>query len=507
MKKNLKLRPYQQECLDIIHSLDKGSYLVQMSVGSGKTIVFTSIKPRGRMLILAHRDELVKQPIKYLSKPVGIEKAKSTSNGEDVVVASVQSLANRLHKFNRDHFDVIITDEAAHAVAPTYLQIYDYFNARLHIGVTATPARADKQGLDKVFERIIFEKSMLECMQEGWLCPLECKRVSIDYNLNNVKTDGGDFQQQMLADAMNGTHIGIVKAILELARGQTIVFASGVKHGHDIASLLPDSVMVDAKTENRDEIIKDFEEGKIKYLVNNMIFTEGTDLPMTETVVMARPTRNISLYTQCIGRCLRLYEGKKSALLIDCVGVSRLPICTAPSLLGLDIKHIPEKNRAKLEGDLFDLEEKVIREYDIFENWKINYKIVNLWAKEQYYNTYNINFFKFPNGDLTLSLPNVKFIIQGQDELGYTLFKGKKMRMQEAIDDVFTTLKRDYAKEQVFWDLSIVKKWADRPASEKQLALISKKIKNADTTDMTMLEANQVINKIANKWKKDIVIC
>ena len=140
-RSNIQLRPYQKEALASIP--DAGAYLIQMAVGLGKTVTFSQIPRRGRMLILSHRDELVHQPAKYFDCSFGVEQAGETSHGEEVVSASVQSLVRRLDKFKPDDFDVLVTDEAHHCVAPTYRKIYDYFKPRLNLGFTATPNRND----------------------------------------------------------------------------------------------------------------------------------------------------------------------------------------------------------------------------------------------------------------------------------------------------------------------------------------------------------------------------
>lgn len=137
----MKLRDYQQECLDLIDSLESGSYLIQMATGLGKTATFTNIKRKGRVLVLAHREELITQPVKYYDCPVGIEMANNKSNNEEVIIASVMSLTHRLEKFKPDDFDMIIIDECHHAAAESYRKILNYFKPRLVLGFTATPNR------------------------------------------------------------------------------------------------------------------------------------------------------------------------------------------------------------------------------------------------------------------------------------------------------------------------------------------------------------------------------
>ena len=166
---DIELSDYQLECLEIINSLDSGSYLVAVATGLGKTVIFSHIKRRGRMLILSHREELVWQPRKYFDCSYGVEQAEHHSNGEEVVSASVQSLVRRLDSFAPDEFDIIITDEAHHAVADTYRQIYEHFKPRLHIGFTATPNRADNVKLGEVFSKIIYERNLKWGIKHGYL--------------------------------------------------------------------------------------------------------------------------------------------------------------------------------------------------------------------------------------------------------------------------------------------------------------------------------------------------
>lgn len=139
----MELRPYQQECLEAIEKAGPGNWLIHMATGLGKTVTFASIPRRGKTLILSHRRELVYQPAKYFSCPVGFELGMEASHGEPVVSASVQTLSRRLDRFTPDDFDTIIWDEAHHAAAKSYREILNYFRPRRNIGFTATPNRAD----------------------------------------------------------------------------------------------------------------------------------------------------------------------------------------------------------------------------------------------------------------------------------------------------------------------------------------------------------------------------
>ena len=441
-------RPYQQECLDTIERQPPGSYLCNLATGLGKTWIFTHIRRQGRVLVLAHREELVRQPARYYDCPVGFEIAKDTSSGEEVVVASVQSLVRRLDKFAPDDFDMIITDECHHSAASTYQKIYEHFNPRLHLGFTATVNRGDKIRLDNVFSKIIFQRDLRWGIQNRYLCDISCYRVDIGYDLSAVHTRRGDYAPGELEEAMDGTADAIAQAYQELAVGATLIFAVSVHQCQEIAKRIPDAVVVTGETKNRAEIIKAFTAGEIPCIVNCMVFTEGTDIPRVETVIVARPTQSESLYTQMVGRGLRLYPGKDKLRLIDCVGVTgKSNLCTAPSLLGLDISTVPPRKTGEIQGNLFELPMKISAASDTPESWIKNVSIVDLWAKEQSYNTHDIYFFKMPDGSLVCSLANQQSLtIPCPDALGkVNMADGRRMGMQEAIDWVYATLTRDYA--------------------------------------------------------------
>lgn len=499
---NITLRPYQREAIEALP--ESGAVLERLATGLGKTVIFSHIPRRGRMLCLSHREELVRQPAKYFDCSVGFEQAEHHSHGEEVILASVQSLSRRLDRFRPDDFDIIITDEAHHAAAKTYRKIYDHFSPRLHVGFTATPNRGDKVRLDDIYSDIVFDRDLVWGIRNGYLSDIYCLRADIGYDLTKVATSLGDYAPGELEEAMNvdACNEAIAEAYREYAVGQTVIFASSVAHAEAIAERIPGAVVVSAKTKNRGEIIADFTARKIPCIVNCMIFTEGTDIPLIETVIIARPTKNDALYTQMVGRGLRLHPGKEKLVLIDCVGVTRSAgLCTAPSLLGIDIESVPSYNREMIRGDLFDLEEKVTHLSDTPESWIRNMEIVDLWAQQQKYDTHDINFFKMPNGDLKLTMPSRKPIVIGApDELGKTNFRGKTMPMQEAIDTVFAELIADHADERQIWNRKIVNRWGKDPATEKQLKFIRRLCRNISVPkDLTKSQANMIISRLTTK--------
>lgn len=498
----MELRSYQRECLDIIEAQPPGAYLVQMATGLGKTVTFANIPRRGgRVLILSHREELVRQPAKYYTCSFGVEMKKQRSSGEDVVSASIQSLVNRLDVFDPYEFDIVICDEAHHAAARTYRRIFDHFHPRLLLGFTATPARGDKVRLDDVFSRVVFQRDLRWGIQNGYLCDILCKRVDIGYDLSGVRTRNGDYAPGELDQAMDGTADAIAQAYREHAAGATLIFAVSVRQANEIAQRIPGAVVVTGETKGRAAIIEAFTAGEIPCIVNCMVFTEGTDIPRVETVIVARPTQSDTLYCQMVGRGLRLWPGKERLILIDCVGVtSKASLCTAPSLLGIDMSNVPAGRAEQVQGGLFELPIRAAAASDCPESWIKNVEIVDLWAAEQKYQTHDVNWFKLPNGDMVCSLAEGrKLKIPCPDALGKVHFRNSTVTMQEALDLAYIALKNEYGDQRKLWDLNQMKGWMRHPATEAQLARIRRdpKCKGFDCSSLTKGQASQIIDRLS----------
>lgn len=497
---NIELRDYQKECLASIP--EQGSFLIQMATGLGKTVTFSNISFKTRMLILSHREELVNQPKKYFKCSFGIEQGKHTQNGEKVVSASIQSIARRLNRYDPDDFDVIIVDEAHHAASNNYRKVLDYFNPRLILGFTATPNRGDKVRLDDIFEDIIFQRDLKWGIKNGYLADLYCLRVNIGYSLQGIAKSMGDYKLNELDRAVNQDSMNqaIAEAYKKYAKGQTIIFAISVDHAMKIAKLIDESVVVSGETKNREEIVERFKRKQIRVLINCMVFTEGTDIPNIETVMIARPTKSDALYTQMVGRGLRLYPGKEKCILIDCVGsTDTADLCTAPTLVGIDLNQVPLNSQNDVIGDLFDLPKIIETKSDVPQSWIKNVELVDLWARKQKYQTHDVFYFKMPNGDLLLDFKwhdkNVRLVIPAQDELGDTIYCGKKMPMQQALDKVYKRLHEVYFESEVMWNLKIVKKWGAYQASDKQKKIIERMNLGIDTEYLTKLEATQILKR------------
>lgn len=466
------------------------------------TVVFTNLPRKGRMLILSHREELVRQPLKYFDCSTGIEMASESSHGEEVVSASVQTMIHRLDRFGAEDFDTIIVDEAHHAIAKSYQKVIGHFKPRMLLGFTATPNRADGAGLKGVFDEIIYKKDLRWGIQNGYLCDILCKRIDIGYDLSAVHTRMGDYAPGELEKAMDGTADAIAQAYREHARGTTLIFAVSVEQCHQIAERIEGAEVITGQTKDRADVIRRFTAREIPCIVNCMVFTEGTDMPLVETVIIARPTQSDSLYAQMVGRGLRLHPEKSMLTLIDCVGVTgKASLCTAPSLLGVDIEKIPKKKQKQMEGMLFELPEKAARLSDTPESWIKNVTIVDLWAKDMKYQLHDVNWFQMPDGRMICSLPDkVSIEIPPADELGETIFDGQRMDMQEAFDEAYKRLCDFHPESRAIWDKNISKRWANAPATEAQIKLVKrigrKYIDEINFDELTKGQAGMIINRL-----------
>lgn len=388
-----------------------------------------------------------------------------------------------------------------HSSSPTYRKIIDHFNPRLLLGFTATPNRSDSVRMDDIYQSIIYKKDLRWGITNGYLSDIFCRRAFIGFNLSAVKTRMGDYAPGELDKAMDGTADAIAQVYRDHAVGSTLIFAVSVRHAEEIAGKINGAVVVTGETDHRDKIVSDFTDGKIPCIVNCMVFTEGTDIPRVETIIVARPTQSDSLYTQMVGRGLRPFKGKDKLNLIDCVGVTgRNSLCTAPTLLGIDLSNVPEKKLSELDGNLFELPQKVEILSDCPESWIKNIKIVDLWSKEQRHELHNVNYFKMPNGDLVCSLPDRQsIVVPCQDELGKTVWRGKLVPMQDALDNAYLELCTRFSANRIIWDLSSIRRWGKSPASEKQIKIIQRRLKKFDPKDLNKMEASAILNRLFTK--------
>eukprot|EP00041_Stephanoeca_diplocostata_P015140 m.287001 g.287001 ORF g.287001 m.287001 type:complete len:689 (-) comp19942_c0_seq1:328-2394(-) len=379
-QQQIALRPYQIDCIEYSLELMRNGITrqaVSLPVGSGKTVIFSHLIPRipkpregaHQTLVLAHRTELLHQAAQKISSAnpdlhVSIEQGKDFATEDaDVIVASVPTLgrkgSQRLLRFNPAKFKCIIVDEAHHITASTYLRILDYFGVRSHQqdqsgiflwGCTATLRRHDGISLGAVFDTIGYKRTLLEMWEEGWLCQATPNKIDTNVSLSNVKTSSStrDFSSVGLSAAVNTAARNqiIVESWRTYAqtsnRSSTLVFCVDVAHVKAVqAAFVASGVQaffVDGETpaEERAQILDSFRAGKIPVLINCGVFTEGTDIPCVDCIIMARPTKSSVLFQQMLGRGLRMFPGKRDCLVLDLTdNFGRNTVITLPSLLGL----------------------------------------------------------------------------------------------------------------------------------------------------------------------------
>lgn len=334
----MELRPYQQAAkAAVLDEWDRGvdKTLLVLPTGTGKTIVFSAVteeavKRGGRVLILAHRGELLEQAADKLEKSTGLrsslEKAESSCLGSwyRVAVGSVQSLQrpSRLDRFAPDYFSTIIIDEAHHCLSDGYQRVLEHFSAAKVLGVTATPDRGDMRSLGQYFETLAYEYTLVQAIRDGYLSPIKALTVPLRLDLSSVGVQNGDFKVGDLGTALDPYLDAIADEMLKnCADRKTVVFLPLVKTSQKFRDILNAkgfrAAEVNGESDDRAEVLRDFEAGKYNVLCNSMLLTEGWDCPSVDCVIVLRPTKIRSLYSQMVGRGTRLYPGKDHLLLLD----------------------------------------------------------------------------------------------------------------------------------------------------------------------------------------------
>lgn len=333
-----ELRPYQQQARERIHAEWENGHtrtLLVLPTGTGKTIVFASVaadqvRAGHRVLILAHRGELLEQAADKLQRSTGlvsaVEKADATclNTWFRVVVSSVQTLQRtaRLERFPHDYFGTIIIDEAHHAITDGYRRILDYFGSAKVLGVTATPDRGDMRNLGEVFDSLAFEYKLTDAIKEGYLCRIMAQTIPLKLDISSVTMSGGDYAVGDLGTALDPYLEQIAAEMAQRCKGRkTVVFLPLIKTSQKFRDLLNShgfcAAEVNGQSTDRKEVLADFDAGKYNVLCNSMLLTEGWDCPSVDCVVVLRPTKVRSLYSQMVGRGTRLSPGKSDLLLLD----------------------------------------------------------------------------------------------------------------------------------------------------------------------------------------------
>lgn len=352
---SLTLRPYQREAVDaaltIPRRMRRGA--IVLPTGAGKTVVLAQTirewnalsKAEGRRdrrtVLGAHRIELVEQAAKMirLMAPelrVGIVQGDRDNTGADVVCAMTQTLASEKRRARIRDVGLVVIDECHHATASTYQGILRHYgcydSGAWSLGVTATMTRADRMALGDVWQDIVYTRSIAEMIDDGFLVRPRGLRVRVpDLDLRGVRRTRGDYSESDLGRAIEGSLAPekVADAYAEHCPDkQGILFAPTVATAELYADALAakgikaELVHGNMPAFERAAALDRFREGTTQVLCNCMVLTEGTDLPMAEVCVVGRPTRNKGLFIQMVGRVLRLWPGKDSALILDVVGAT-----------------------------------------------------------------------------------------------------------------------------------------------------------------------------------------
>ena len=384
----MNLRPYQSAASDAIFKewLDNDSTLVVMPTGGGKTILFADVIRRvfpRRALVIAHREELIFQARDKIERVTGlkadVEMGEYRAEGglfgmARVVVSTIQTQCSggdgggRMAKFDPSQFGLLIIDEAHHATSPSYRRVIDYYrsNQALKVlGVTATPDRADEEALGQVFQSVAFDYEVLDAIHDGWLVPIEQQMVHVEgLDYSSIRTTAGDLNGGDLAavlEAEKNLQQMASASVSIIGNRRALVFTASVKAAEMTAEIfnrhregMATWVCGETDREERRRRLADFAAGKWQVVCNCGVLTEGFDDPGVEVIIMGRPTKSRSLYSQMVGRSTRPLPGvvdgpetpearraaiaasaKPSCLVVDFVGnAGKHKLVTSADILG-----------------------------------------------------------------------------------------------------------------------------------------------------------------------------
>lgn len=380
----MELRPYQIQAKQAIEAQWAGGVrrtLLVLVTGGGKTIIFSKIIEecvrRGeRVLVLAHRGELLDQAADKLAKSTGlgcaVEKAEQSCIGSwfRVVVGSVQSLMRekRLQQFPADYFDTIVVDEAHHCLAEGYQRVLTHFQGAKVLGVTATPDRGDMRNLGQYFESLAYEYTLPRAVREGYLAPIKAITIPLKIDIRGVGVQSGDFKVGDLGGALDPYLHQIADEMVANCTGRkTVVFLPLIKTSQKMRDILLEKGMraaeVNGESRDRAEILDAFDRGEYDVLCNSMLLTEGWDCPSVDCIVVLRPTKIRSLFCQMVGRGTRLFPGKDHLLLLDFLWHTERHELCRPAHLICENAEVAEKMIENMEaaGCPVDLEEAEVK--------------------------------------------------------------------------------------------------------------------------------------------------
>lgn len=445
MEQRITPRPYQTEAVNaVVDSYKHGvtRQLLSLPTGSGKTVIFSMLARhfRRKTLVIAHRDELLVQAYRkmrrvYPEAQIGVVKGKESQLWADVVICGVQTAARRIPALSEYAWGLLIIDEAHHAAADSYRKVIDGLGfadgsgGRLLTGVTATAYRADRRGLGEVFQKITYERSILEMIQDGYLCDARGISVKTSFDISNVRTEHGDFKVNELAMAIDLPERNelVVDSFKEQTpNAKALCFCANIAHAKHMAETFITAGVKAAPIwgsmgmEARQRTLRAFADGRYQVLTNCAVLTEGFDDPAISAVILARPTKSRSLYVQMVGRGLRPYEGKNECIVLDFGdNCGRHDLCNLGSLLSRDGE---EQRKAKPGETIKEAADRIADEEKQAARGQIaitdvSMEVVNLFRRDPY------NWFK-SGGTFVLEAGSSRYIAEkSQAEGRYSLWR------------------------------------------------------------------------------------
>lgn len=286
---------------------------------------------------------------------------------EDGYVVGQEHPEKRLGSFPADYFNTIIIDEAHHCISDSYQRVLQHFPEAQVLGVTATPDRGDMRNLGVYFESLAYEYTLPKAIKEGYLSPIKALTIPLKIDMSNVSVQAGDFKASEIGTALDPYLEGIAQEMQKYCMDKkTVVFLPLVKTSQKFRDLLNaygfQAAEVNGDSQDRAEVLKDFDAGKYNVLCNSMLLTEGWDCPSVDCIVVLRPTKVRSLYCQMVGRGTRLSPetGKDHLLLLDFLWhTERHELCHPASLI-CENEEVAQKMTENLEqeaGIVVDIEE------------------------------------------------------------------------------------------------------------------------------------------------------
>ncbi|MFC3885567.1 DEAD/DEAH box helicase family protein [Bacillus songklensis] len=333
-------RPAQHEALEALFNTYEEGYhkaMVVMATGLGKTYLAGFFAERfARVLFIAHREELLHQAKASFQtimpeRTGGLYYRYEKTTDTDFVFASVYTLSmeKHLHRFRSDDFDLIIVDEFHHAAATTYQRVIDYFQPKFLLGITATPDRMDQKDVYALCDgNVAYQLHFIEAIQKGWLTPFRYFGVYDETDYSGITWLGKKYdQQELLAVQLRKEYAeNILQAWLKHKQTRTLCFCSSIGQANFLADFFQkkgyQTISLHSKTigVSRSEAIKQLNEGVLDVIFTVDLFNEGVDIPSVDTLLFVRPTESLTIFTQQVGRGLRLHAEKEYCAIIDLIG-------------------------------------------------------------------------------------------------------------------------------------------------------------------------------------------